>query len=589
MNMKKYFIVLVLAVSGLMFSCNDKLDLTTDGRISIDEVFSDRWRTMGWLNSCYDYRVTPGMLRSAYSDEAHHADAGTSDGTGYYNYYTGSVSASSWSMSDGQIWGTMFQGIRKCNIFLENIDAAQIIATADEKAKWKAQAYTLRAFYYWQLVKRYGGVPLFDKEVTSDHDFSKDKRATYNECVAFIVRDCRSALEAPATENAFGWTATSNNMVSRGVPYAIMSEAVLYAASPKWSDGTYTWEDAAKITKEALLACRDEGNYSLYNETPDAMISQNAYAQYHITMSDYKRATDRETIYAYGGQLSVWQDAGLPSTDKMKSAGPCPSQELVDAYEMANGETPFVLDANGCVVYNGLKPQINAASGYDETKPYEGRDPRFYASIYFNGAVRDLETQNVFVETFTGGKDAMTEGNDRTHTHTGYYLRKFNNWRSRNGNNADGQVKLFRYAELLLNYAEAANEAYGPNTDPEGKITALEAVKVVRDRAGMPNFSSSIDQPTFRARIRNERRIELAFEEHRYFDVRRWNILDKTDGTITGMQIAKNGNNLTYTRVLVSDRKCDESKYYLYPINQTEVEKANFNTGLKWQNPGWEQ
>ena len=379
-----------------------------------------------------------------------------------------------------------------------------------------------------------------------------------------------------------------------GMAYAIMSEAVLYAASPKWSDGTFSWEDAAKITGEAVDACMNEGGYVLYKTAPAADVAQNAYAYFHILLSDASRSTDKETIYGYGGRQSVWRDAGLPSNDRMSTAGPCPTQEQVDAYEFVapDGESYPVLDLNTPYIGGDhTKPNYNQqalAAGYDPQAPYASLDPRFYASIYYNGAQRNLDGTGNRVETFVGGREGLTLNIDRTHTRTGYYMRKFNNWKSSHDNSADGAVRVFRLAELLLNHAEASNEAYGPDQNPDNRMTALEAINEVRSRAGMPLLDIA-SQDEFRLRCRNERRVELAFEEHRYWDVRRWGILGETDRTVTGMRITKEGNRFTYTRFKVGDRACGADKFNLYPLPQSEVNKANNNTGVQWQNPGWEQ
>src|SRR5690606_28762106 len=151
-------------------------------------------------------------------------------------------------------------------------------------------------------------------------------------------------------------------IMSRAVAYAIKSEAVTYAASPLWADGSYSWADAAQVTAEALQQCLANG-YKLFDEVPAAGIAQNPYALYFITTSNDQRAVDKETIYQGGVQMQVWKFAGLPSTPGMEKAGPCPTQELVDSYEMANGEAPIT----GYADAGRLTPVVNPASGYDET------------------------------------------------------------------------------------------------------------------------------------------------------------------------------------------------------------------------------
>ncbi|MCL6103514.1 MAG: RagB/SusD family nutrient uptake outer membrane protein [Bacteroidetes bacterium] len=587
--MKKYKIFTVLFVTCLLLSCNKQLDLQSDGRITMDQVFSDYNRTRGYLNSCYGYCPAPYMDRASFTDEAQDADD-VIPGSKYINWYSGSITSITYPSysADGSPWGSLYTGIRKCNVFLENIKTATVLATDAEKGQWTAQALTLRALYYLQLIKRYGGVPIFDKPLEINHNFSTDKRATFSEVVKFILADCDKALTYPATQDGFSWNIYDNQfgIMTRAVAYAIKSQAVTYAASPLWSDGTYTWAMATEINKEALSQCIINGGYKLFDVVPAATIAQNPYALYFITSSNDQRAVDKETIYQGGANMQVWRNAGMPTNPGMDKTGPCPTQDLVDSYEMANGEAPIT----GYSDDNRLNPVINSASGYDPANPYVGRDPRFYASIYYNGAVRFLnQPMGKKVETFVGGTEEVSDIN-RKNTRTGYYLRKFNNYKSTLNNSADGAVRLFRLAELYLNFAESAYQSVGPDvavTSTGFSMSARDAVNAVRARAGMPPFAASMTKDAFEKKYRNERRIELAFEEHRFFDVRRWKILDQTDKFVTGMRITQSGSTLTYNRFKFIDRNCSSTKWLIYPIDQAEVDKVIGLSGADWQNPGW--
>ncbi|MHB1178038.1 MAG: RagB/SusD family nutrient uptake outer membrane protein, partial [Daejeonella sp.] len=459
--MKKYKIFTAILAASLLFSCTKQLDLPTDGRITMDQVFSDYNRTRGYLNSCYGFSPAPYMDRASFTDEAQDADDIT-PGSRYIIWYGGNITSSTYSIYsvDGSPWGRLYEGIRKCNVFIESIKTASVYATAAEKGAWTAQAHTLRALYYLQLIKRYGGVPILDKPLDIEHDFSKDKRATFAQVVKLILEDCDKALSYPATRDGFSWDIYDNQygIMTRAVAYAIKSEAVTYAASPLWSDGTYTWANATAINSEALSQCL-ANTYRLFNETPASNIAQNAYALYHFSSSNDQRAKDKETIYQGGVKMQVWRWAGMPTNPGMDRTGPSPTQDLVDSYEMANGEAPITSYADA----SKLVPIINNASGYDEANPYKGRDPRFYASIYYNGAVRYLDQPNgKKVETFLGGAEEISDIN-RKNTRTGYYLRKFNNYKSGQNNDADGAIRLFRLAELYLNFAESAYQSVGPD------------------------------------------------------------------------------------------------------------------------------
>ncbi|MGB7529686.1 RagB/SusD family nutrient uptake outer membrane protein [Sphingobacterium cellulitidis] len=580
---KKIFYSLVL-IAG-MSSCNKQLDLPSDGRISMDQVFSDYNRTRGYLNSCYGHAPLPNITRSSFTDEAQDADD-VIDGSQYIMWYGGNITTNSFGTysPDGNPWTQLYEGIRKCNVFLKEIQTATVYVGDEEKNGWIAQARTLRAFYYLQLIKRFNSVPIFEEPLAIDHDFSKDKKSSFSEVVTFILKDCDEALKVPNTRDGFPWAIYDNQFgkMTRAIAYAIKSQAVTYAASPLFSDGTYTWADATKITAEALATCL-ANDYKLFDIEPDADIAMNPYDLYFITSSNDKRAVDKETIYQLGNQLQVWRTAGLPTNPGMERAGPNPSQELVDSYEMANGE-PAILGYSDA---DHLQPIINTASGYDPKDPYKNRDPRFYSSIYFNGSLRDLQAEQV--ETFVGGKQGIST-TDRRFTRTGYYLRKYNNYRSGTSNNSDGAVRIFRLAELYLNFAEAAYQSVGADVkvnDSNLGLSAREALNIIRKRVDMPEIKAGLSKEAFELKYRNERRIELAFEEHRFFDVRRWKILAQTDRFITGMRIVKNADGLQYNRFKFRNRGSSVDKFLLYPIEQIEVNKIFQLTGENWQNPGW--
>ena len=166
-------------------------------------------------------------------------------------------------------------------------------------------------------------------------------------------------------------------------------------------------------------------------------------------------------------------------------------------------------------------------------------------------------------------------------------MRKFNNYISDNSHAADGYMRLFRLSELYLNFAEAAYQSVGSDVKV-GDMSALDAVNAIRARVGMPGLPSGLSKGDFERRYRKERRVELAFEDHRFYDVRRWKILEETDGFVTGMKAIKNTDGTySYERFKLADRRCNTAKYYWYPLVQDEVSKMMQQTGENWQNPGW--
>lgn len=590
MNMKICIKLFAVAI-GLLFlsSCDSQLDLDNDGHTNMNQVWTDRNSTMGYLNSCYNYRTGMGLDVASLTDESVDSRI-INAGSAYQYWYNSGLTVDNYASYcfDGQPWTQLFDGVRKCNVFLANIPTATAFCTDDERAGWTAQAYVLRAYYYLQLFKRYGQVPLITKDLGTNNDYSKATKAKVGDVVKQILSDCDAALATPDTEQGFSWNIYTNQtgIMTRAVAYAIESEAITFAVSPLFDDGTYTWTDALNVTKNALYQCLAH-DYSLWNTVIDG--AQNAYASYFLSTPYDQRNTDKETIYAVDGRLSVWQWFGLPTTDGVTQAGICPTQELVDAYNMANGEQPIT----GYTDAEHLHPIINPSAHYDESNPYDNRDPRFYASIYYNGALRYLDQPSgKVVQTYETGNEGIDRNSASVkYTSTGYYLRKFNHFRSSKTANYDGYNRLFRLADLYMYFAEAAYEAGTPDAEvPIGgsmTLSARDAVNKIRERAGLPDLSAGMSKADFEKRFRNERFVEFAFEGKRFFDVRRWKTLKENFQYMTGMDIILSGNKYTYTRFKFSPRISIDDKYLLYPLERNEANKMQTLTGNNWQNSGW--
>ena len=590
--MKIYIKLFTVAIGLLVLSsCNDLLDLENDGHTNMNEVWTDRNSTMGYLNSCYNYLGGVSLDMSSLTDESVDSRMINANSTFQYWYNSGlNIDNFGGCSFDGQPWTGLYNGIRKCNIFLANIAGATAYCTDAERSGWTAQVYVLRAYYYLQLFKRYGQVPLITQDMGTNYNYSGAVRNKVGDIVKQILADCDAALATPVVEQGFGWGIPSNQLwvMTRAVAYAVEAEAITFAVSPLFNDGTFTWNDALAVTKNALYQCLTH-DYSLWKTKIKG--AQNAYDSYFLSNPYDYRAKDKETIYGYNGRSNIWQAYGLPTNDGVSQAGICPSQELVDAYNMAaTGEMPIT----GYSDEQHLTPIINSASGYDATNPYEGRDPRFYASIYYNGAVRFLNRPHGRkVETYEGGAEQIDRnGTSIKNTTTGYYLRKFNHYASTKTTNSDGWVRTFRLADLYFYFAEAAynvNNADAQVTLGKGKtMSALDAINTIRARVNMPALPAGMSNTDFEKRLRNERFVEFAFEGKRYFDVRRWKELPKHFRNMTGMDITLNGGNYTYTRFAFSPRVTVGDKYLLYPIEHGEVTKLKQLTGTDWQNPGWE-
>lgn len=599
--MKKTFYIIALML--LAFTSCANLDIEPDGRVSYKAIFSKYKLTVNYLNTCRKYLIDPGFTYNntplaSFCDEAQ--DAADNESGAIKDWYSGVASSTSFPLcSQTEFWTHFYNGIYYCNNFLSMINDPEICTFEFEpleKTGWIAEVKVLKAYYHLQLMKRYGRIPIMKEVYEIPHDFSKDKRASIEECVDYIIATCDEAL---ATEDGnesigFRWYVSASELktvISRAFAWAVKSQAALYAASPLFyeSGSKYTWDYAASICKAALDECLAHG-YELYKSSPAATAALGPYDYYFMTLTG---TWDKETIFESGEESKVWMYAGMPITAGASKAGPGPSQELVDAYETTNGQP--VLDLSKPYLdKDHLQPNYNTANTlYSKTNPYANRDPRFYATVYYNGCNRYLTEAATKVYTYVGGNCGISNDvTSKRFTRTGYYLRKFNNPGSSSNGGNDGYMPVFRLAELYLNFAEAAAEAQGPDAKISSTVagstamSARDAVNAIRNRVDMPAIPTGLSKDAFILRYRNERRVELAFEEHRFFDVRRWNILSETDAVVTGMRITHTGAVDTYERISFSRSNADD-RYLLFPLPQSEANKMKRATGDEWQNPGW--
>jgi hypothetical protein len=401
---------------------------------------------------------------------------------------------------------------------------------------------------------RYGPVPLVTKVLDPDGDLLSGytERPAISTFINYILKElteCEDGLmDKPSADNKIG-------RVCKPMASALRSRITLYMASPRYN--VCTWQEAA----DAALDFIDKygSQYGLYygdNLTPEKRYADAVLLPVH--------SGNNEVIFWRNDTRFGWDDVKYDTpVGEGGSGGICPSQNLVDMYDMANGQPPFTTyDETGNQVGN----TVNGTSGYNEILPYVGRDSRFYATILYNGA----QWNNRTIDISRGGAD-NPQGNANA-TPTGYYLRKYMP-ESILANNHTGVAYrnwvFIRYAEILLNVAEALNEA--GSTDE-----AYPYVNQVRARAGLPGLTN-LTKEAFRNRIRRERTVELAFEDARAWDVRRWNVAEKAlGGTIYGMDVSG-----AYTRKTVTTRVFTP-KMYLYPIPETEVWKANIANNEEW-------
>ena len=608
------------ALAAVALSACTEITTYPDGRVDFEEIFKTNKLTAGYLNGCYNAftnnltnDITYGGVYSfidAATDNAHDVD--DLNGGQFALWNSGGQTNNVYPISKLDAWSRHYEVINRLNIFINNIDEANVLSKY-EQTRWKGEAYGLRAYFYLRLAKLYGGVPIILDQVDySPYDYSKVKPATFNEVVRQILSDCQQVLDNEEIDWKSGTSDKDFIRINKAMACAFMSEAALYAASPLNADepNAMTWEEAAEICKKAMEDCGKNG-YKLYTTVPASagnadMIACTAYDNMFMQEPNYNGSNDPECILGKE-RVRVWDLNTAPLLNGHTSAGACPSQELVDCYETTDGKRPIL----GYADADHLQPIINPeAKLYDEKDPYKNRDPRLKATIYYNGSHAHLrdDTPLPTIYTCEGSSQAFAT-NTLKNTRTGYYLHKFFNITSSRVANNDGWMREFRYAELLLNYAEAAFEAKGPAMPDD----AYKAINDVRARVKMPPIPKGLSEDELRARIRNERRIEFAFENHRFYDVRRWKILDQT-AVVTGMvpvgvtmteepvldkdgkpTLDDDGEPKTtkvytwtgYERVPVSVSKAVGDKFLRMPVPISEVQNLKAATGLNFQNPGW--
>jgi len=626
-----YFFVLSMLSVG---ACNKALDMAPDGKISLGDVFTDTTKLRGLLNTCYDNVPTKGTRYYfwsrgpvVWSDEAWDTDAESEPTLSSGRLYSGSVSAenftplNSFDARNGDYWAKYWTSIRNCALIINGIDTASAQLHPDVKSRYKAEAYLLRAYFYSELLKWFGPVlPISRSPYNFTEDFSKLKKESYYNVVKFIIEDCDAALALNLPERIMD--RNEPYRMTKAVAEAIKSKMILFAASPLNNDGGNYWEEAYQVNKTSLANLRKMG-YELYRQVnfPSTYKSEDAhfgpdnneyaalYNEYFTNKVSYSESVplDRETIWeSRDNQGNVWNIDGIGAQDGYKS-GTCPSQELVDAYETIDGQ-PILDLANPYLDEKHTQPNYNKANTlYNPDDPYKNRDPRFYASIYYNGSKRTawwgfnevaesvenypagIGYRTRVVATWAGEPQTGISGTVRKATRTGYFERKFQHPNAGSGNVivAGANTKLFRLGEVILNFAEAAAEA--------GHLDeAAAAVNEIRRRVNMPDIPTGLTKEQMILRVRHERRVELAMEENRYFDVRRWTApngdLSKTDKYVTAMEITRRPDGtFSYKRrpVRESERLCYTNKFLRWPVPLAEANRLKAITGQDWQNPGW--
>jgi len=571
-------------------SCKkDFLDTKPTTQFAESDVWSDPNLVQLNLNSIYNQNPWSFYLTSLSVDEARSYDGGAD-----FNMSNMLLSPDNAGWGD---WNGKYKAIRDCNVFLENIDKlpddANLIDGVTLKNRLKGEAMFLRAWYYQMLVSYFGGVPLVTKSYVLTDDFAAP-RNTYEECIKFISEQCDQAAALLPLTN----TGDNKGRATKGAVLALKSRALLYAASElhnttKFSgfknpellgyvggDKAQHWQAA----KDAAKAVMDLGVYNLYQPSPSspAQATQN-YEDLFISKESSEDIFIRYFNVSANMGADFWTvfPTGFGGIEYNGA-----TSETVDAYEMADGTT------------------FSRSNPAQEKEPYKGRDPRFYATILYEGAKFRPRASNLLSADPMGvlqvgtwekwdaaaGKITYTYGLDSRNSavygggynNTGTSMLKFINRKTDMYVNHQDDLtwRYIRYTEIILNYAEACIEL---GQDAEARTY----INMIRKRAGMPNVTES--GAALKKRYQNERRIEMLFENQRFFDVRRWLIGPDAYHPMHGVDVVyklnpdKTTSTIpTVTPVQITTGKWEDKAYFM-PISRSEMNKNNKLV----QNPGY--
>ena len=526
-------------------ACSDFLNTSLDRNQTEESVATNRSSIWGFANAFYSplgygFSVIDSNIFATASDEAQ--QTAVQSNVTYFN--KGMLNENANPLFT--YFKNYYEGIRAANFFLDYVadgkgeellaqnrnlvtDKVNYERDLQSLAWYRAEAHIAKAYYYTELIKMYGGVPVVESFVD---DGTMISRSSYEDVVEYIVNEIDSYKDSLALD----WTDFTDRegRFTLGVALAVKARVLLYAASPLHNDknDVKKWERAAKAAHD-LLANTDV-TYSLASD----------YGSYFIGGNPL---SSPETIYAVRRSASNTMEVNnYPIATSGGKSGATPTHNLVSAYE-----------------YVGTPNPLN---------PYENRDPRLAASIVTNGSTWNGRV----IDQSAGATDDMAKANA---SRTGYYLKKFltDNLNLTQGQTAQHNWVAYRWAEVLLNYAEAMNEAYGPDAVPEGfTMSAREALQKVRDRASvnLPKVTAT-DVASFRDAVKHERRVELAFEDHRYWDLLRWkDAMTVLNRPVLGVTVAKTEGGWSYDVVEVAARTFYEKNYYL-PFLRSEIENSN--------------
>lgn len=618
----KYILFLTYAISIMAFTaCDSFLDRQEDEALTFEAIWKTRTTTRQyWLN-------TMSFLPDDVGDFSHSPWMGASDEASVtYGRDTRWINFGSWNPSSVpyEKMGFYYRGIRECNIFLQNADKCldnDAAMTEEEMEAWKAQTHFARAYYYFLMMRVYGPIFLVGDELLP-FDVPTEKlyrqRNSWDECVNYVVSELNDCINNPAIKDSWG-SDSEKGLATKGACRAIISRLSLYSARDLFNgnelysgvvnpDGTPLFPqsyDANKwlVAAEAAKLLIDDSQYELYRSEDN-----DPYENYYgITNKLWNSELIWTTGYKGRYNLGVHTvPTGLAGT---AYGGIGPTQQQVDAYAMNNGKYPItgyrkdgrpILDEESGYAENEMEkttwnyPAWAGASEYSIEAPnmYKDREPRFYVTVFFGGSKWHHGGKNMTLISFAKGGNS-----NKSHDYPkpGYLLNRFYDHTVNSSNGQWGNITFptFRLGEMYLNFIESVLECKKRNVALPGgyETKAMDIWSDLRQRSGVPPITDVYPNATVEQLIelcRQERRIELAFENHRYFDTRTWMIAEQVDGgPMYGMNtMAPGSGNETpdeFWQRTVFETRVFRKNHYLYPFSQRELDRNE----LLVQNYGW--
>ena len=554
----------LLGAIAAMTSCKDYLDRAPGDNLTEEEMFSKIETAEQYLDNAYiyipDFQYNTEDLTGRYKLGGATDEIGFQQGSGYpaspFDINLGNWNPNRMPMERN--WKDYYECIRRCNMFIHDYDLIPEDMSAggdsNRKTRLLGEAYGLRGYFYFLLFKQWGGVPIITEVLDPGNveSIKGIKRASAEETLQQVLDDMDEAIKYLPIKHDDANFGRFTSLVAT----VIKSQVKLYWASPFWNpdNDMDRWEDAADYCRIALKMAEEEGGHVLSLKYSDLF---------------NKASLEKEVIWTKNSEhyeCYWWDIYAMPlGYGAFNVDGPI--QEMVDDFEMqVSGEVPVLgYTSDNKQILNPL------ATDYDPAHPWDGREERFYSCILYNGAM----LQGRPIDISETGTDNINIGSIiRTNYFTNKYLDQNHNLVT-NATWTYRRFAIMRTAELYLNYAEALNEVEGATP------RVRELVNVIRRRANVKELPTGLTQEEMREKIRHERRIELCFENHRFWDVRRWKIAETVDNaTVHRVTVAADG---TISYPVFQNRVFEAPKHYLFPIPQSEIDKNR----LLEQNPGW--